>query len=147
MIDKLIGAVAENIRKAVGEKFEVYTESVYQYAVKPCFFVECENVERIEMLNNNYFVRVHAKIICENDGDEKRLETESVATKLLDLLSTVMVDPVRLNGRKIHGKWEDGRLVIRAIYDIWHEMGTEEHDLMESIEVKGIYDGVGIHKG
>ncbi len=146
MTDKLIGAVAQNIQDCFKDA-AVYTESVYQYAEKPCFFVECENIERVEMLNRNYFLRVHVKVIYENDKEEKRLEAEGAATKLLGILATARVEEILLNGRKIHARWENDRLVVRAIYDIWQEEEKEECDVMESIEVKGIYDGVGIYEG
>ena len=141
MVDKLTGAVAESIRNAFGEKAEVYTESVHQNAKKPCFFVECESMERIEMLNRNFFVRAHVAGMYENDGDEKRNEAEGVAPRLFKLLSLVKSGDVMLNGRKIHGKWENGTLIVRACYDIWQKEGKEECDVMEKIELKEVYGG------
>ena len=147
MVDKLIGAIAEGIRNAFGDSAEVYTENVYQNAVKPCFFVECESSERIEMLNRNFFVRVHVGIAYENDDDEKRLEAESVTAPLFDLLNLIAVGDKCFNGRRINGKWESGRLVVRAIYDMWPEIDRAERELMETIEVKGLYDGSEIYEG
>ena len=147
MVDVLIGAVAKKVREAFGDEIEVYTESVYQNAHKPCFFVQCESSERIEMLNKNFFVRVHVAVTYENDSDEKRRAAESVTATLFDALSLVRVEDVCFNGRRIHGKWENGSMVIRAIYDMWTEISDEEHELMETIEVKEIYDGAGVYEG
>ncbi|MBQ6795522.1 MAG: hypothetical protein IJO83_05195 [Clostridia bacterium] len=141
MVDKLTGAVAEGIRDAFGEKAEVYTERVHQNAVKPCFFVECESMERIEMLNRNFFVRAHVAVIYENEGDEKRNEAEGITANLFKLLSLVKAGDVTLNGRRIHGKWENGALIVRVCYDIWQKEGKEECGVMEKIEVKGVYGG------
>lgn len=147
LVDKLIGAVAKKIKRELGEKAEVYTEGVYQNAVKPCFFVECEKSERMEMLNRRFFVRVHVAVIYENDGDEKRCDAESITATLFDLLARIDADEVCFNGRKIYGKWENGRLVIRALYDMWPQWESEECTLMEAIEVKEMYDGRAIYEG
>lgn len=147
MVDKLIGAVAEKVRKEFGEKTEVYTEGVYQNAVKPCFFVECEKCERIEMLNRNFFVRVHAAVVYENEGDEKRRDGESITARLFDLLSCIEAGDVCFNGRKIYARWEDGRLVVRALYDMWPTEEIETCDVMETIEVKEIFDGAEVYEG
>ena len=141
MVDKLTGAVAEGIRDAFGEKAEVYTESVHQNVKKPCFFVECESMERMEMLNRNFFVRAHVAVIYENGGDEKRNEAEGIIARLFKLLSLVKAGDETLNGRRIHGKWENGALVVRVCYDIWQKEGREECGVMEKIEVKEVYGG------
>lgn len=147
MVEKLIGAVAQKVRNEFGEKIEVYTESVHQNAVKPCFFIECEKCERVEMLNRNYFVRVQVAVTYENEGDEKKHDAQGVTAKLFDLLSCVMAEEVFFNGRKIHAKWEDGRLIVRAIYDMWPTMERETGTLMEAIEIKETFDGREIYEG
>ena len=137
MVDNLICALAQSIEKALDGEYAVYTEAVHQNAVKPCVFVECENAERVEMLNRRFFVRVSVKLTLENDSDEKKAQTDALTAKLFGLLGRVEAEGVCLNGRKIHGRWEDGSFVIRCIYDMWHEE-VEECDLMEKIEVKGL---------
>ena len=147
MVDKLIGAVAQKVRDEFGEKNEVYTESVQQNAVKPCFFVECENCERMEMLNRNYFVRVHLAVRYENDGDEKRCDAQSITARLFDLLSFIKAEEVCFNGRKIHARWEDDRLIVRAVYDMWPTVEKETGEKMEAIEIKETFDGREIYEG
>ena len=141
MVDKLIGALAESIESAFDGKYKVYTESVYQNAQKPCFFAECERAERLPMLNRRFFVRVHVLITFENDGDEKKFETESIVARLFDILGLVKVEDGYLNGRKIYGKQEEGRFVVRAIYDMWPQNIEKDIGIMESLEIKEIYDG------
>lgn len=147
MVDKLIGAIAQKIRDTFGDSTRVYTENVYQNAVKPCFFVECGSSERIELLNRRFFVRAHVEIRYENDGDEKRLEAESITALMFDLLNLIYVQDKCFNGRKINAKWENGRLVVRAIYDMWPELDRTGCEVMETIEVKGLYYGSEIYEG
>lgn len=141
MVDLLIGAVGEKIRNFWGEEYAVYTESVHQGAIKPCFFVECEKAERVEMLNRRFFVRVTVKITFENDSDTKKYETENITAPMFDLLSLVNAAGGYFNGRKIYGKWEDGAFVIRCCYDIYTVQNGEETEFMETVKVKGLYDG------
>lgn len=135
MVDGLIGAIVKSISDTFEGRYGVYTENVYQGAEKPCFFVECEKAERVEMLNRRFFVRVTVKITFENDSDEKQYEAENVAAEMFDLLGLVKTDTVCFNGRKIYGKWESGRFVIRACFDMWNERATEVAEMMEKIEV------------
>lgn len=147
MVEKLLGALAKSVRDAFEEKVEVYTESVHQGVVKPCFFVQCEECERVEMLNRNFFVRVHVALTYDNDGDEKRYDAQCITAKLFDLLGVVRVGENFFNGRKIHGRWEDGKMVVRVCYDMWCAKMEEDCELIEKIEVRGMCDGERIYEG
>lgn len=138
MVDKLICALSEKIRGEF-EDWSVYTESVHQALEKPCFFVECENVERVDMLNGNFLMRVNVKITCDNDSEEKKYEAQSIASSLFDLLGRIKAGECFFNGRKINGKWESDSFVVRACYDMFTKKVCEEASLMETIELKGDY--------
>ncbi len=145
MVDKLIALLAQSIEKNFGNEYAVYTESVCQSLKKPCFFVRCESMERMQLINGHFFVRAHVLISLEVEGDEKRLEGDKVVAKLFKLLGRLEGDELCFNGRKIHGAWSEGVLSVRCIYDLWPEE-TEEYDLMEKIELKGLCYGNQIHQ-
>ncbi|MBR5535063.1 MAG: hypothetical protein IKU60_00290 [Clostridia bacterium] len=148
MIEKLITALAQSIRNEFENEWRVYTESVYQALEKPCFFVECEKVERVDMLNRRFLMRVNVKITCENDSEERKNDAQSLSAKLFDLLGCIRVDDCFFNGRKIHGKWESGSFVVRCVYDMVAKKEEEEAEKMLTIETRGFHDGRdGIYKG
>lgn len=140
MVDLLICAVSKKIRDAWSE-YEVYTENVHQGVKKPCFFVQCEKTEKVDMLQRRFFVRVTVKIVFENDNDSALYDGECITARMFDLLSALEIDGQIFNGRKVYGKWEDGRLVVRCCYDVYTVNEKEDTALMESVEVKGIYNG------
>ncbi len=137
MVDGLICAIADVVKNTAGEEYVVYTESVHQKAVKPCFFIECEKAERIEVLNGGFFLRVSVKISCENDSDTKKYETDKLINALFEALRWIWIDTKAIAGRRIWGKWEDGRFVIRGCYDVWGIDSVDtDTDLMLTIEKK-----------
>ncbi|MBQ8539967.1 MAG: hypothetical protein IJ435_00685 [Clostridia bacterium] len=145
MVDKLIGALAQSIEKALDGEYIIYTEDVHQNAEKPCIFVRCESAERVQMLNRHFFVRVNVKLTVEPGSDEKNARTEALVAKLFNVLGMVEAGGVCFNGRKIHGKWAEGSFVVGCIYDMWQEK-IKECDLMEKIEVKGIGHGGAVYE-
>ncbi len=139
MVEKLTGAIAEKIR---GLGYEVYTESVHQNLKKPCAFVQCENAERVELLNGKFFIRVKIRVDFMAEGDEKtRMEEEAVGL-IFGLLGRVYVGEAVFNGRKINSENDNGRLSVFALYDIWtKETEDENSPLMEAITIRERYDG------
>lgn len=145
MVDILLGALAQSIEKALDGEYIVYTEDVHQNAEKPCIFARCESAERVEMLNRHFFVRVNVKLTVEPGSDEKNAQTESMIATLFKVLGMVEAGGVCFNGRKIHAKRVEGHFTVHCIYDMWPEE-TEDCDLMEKIEVKGIYNGRAVYE-
>lgn len=145
MVDILLGALAQSLEKALGGEYVIYTEDVQQSAVKPCIFARCESAERVQMLNRHFFVRVNVKLTVEPGSDEKNAQTETLMVKLFGLLGQVEAGGVCFNGRKIHGNWAEGSFIVRCTYDMWPKE-TEECDLMEKIEVKGIGHGGAVYE-
>lgn len=135
MVEELIGAIAQKLRDRFGNEYRVYTEGVYQFAEKPCFFIECEGIERVPLTGNRYYLRVTVKVTAEIDGDEKKYKAQRASGDVFSQMNSVEVNSFILQGRKIHGKWEDGNLVIRGCYDIFTKQEEEsERAMMETVE-------------
>lgn len=136
MVEKLIEAIGKSLEEKWDGTFEVYTENVYQSAVKPCFFIECENAEQMQLLGGRFFLRVTVKITLDSDCERKKYEAEAVLGDVFNIVSLVKAGDMVLRGRKINAKWESGKLVIRSVYDIFteEEKEAEEKPLMETIE-------------
>ncbi|MBQ8003218.1 MAG: hypothetical protein IJ297_07230 [Clostridia bacterium] len=141
MIDEVVRSIAAAIRAVVPPEYEIYTENVHQGAKLPCFFVECKDAQRVDMLNNQFFIRAELAVICENDSDTKKQETDSITAVLFHALRVVYAGKQQLNGRRISGKWQDGRFVINATYDIWPNIGSTDTDMMLELEKREYGNG------
>lgn len=139
MIDVLVGAVGSMLHEKWGDEYEVYTEKVYQGAKRPCFFVECEKTEKINLLGGRFFVRADIKVTLENDSDTKIREADALIDSIFSLLNFVDVGERRIFGRRINAKWENGSMVVRSVYDVSGVIEETEGDLMEKITVKERY--------
>ena len=136
MVEKLIGCLSAQIKKR-WEEYEVYTEGVYQHAVKPCFFVECENVEQIKLLGERFYLRVTVKITLQSDSEIKKYESQKMIGDFFALMNHIEVDDVILYGRKIHSKWENGALTLRGSYNVFTRAESDKNlALMETIEAE-----------
>lgn len=140
MVEKLIGALALSMKEKWDDTYRVYTESVFQSAEKPCFFIECENAEQVGMLGGRFFVRVTLKITLDSNSEEKKYEADEIMGDMFTLMNSVVVENVVLHGRGINAKWEKGNLVIRGCYDIFMSEEKADGDMMLSIEAdrKGV---------
>lgn len=136
MVEKLIEAIGKSLKEKLDGEFEVYTENVYQSAVKPCFFIECENAEQMQLLGGKFFLRVTVKVTLDSDDERKKYRAEAVLGDVFNIMSLALAEGRVLRGRKINAKWESGKLVIRSVYDIFieEESGEEEKTLMQTIE-------------
>lgn len=137
MVDKLVEALAENMKARWGEEYKIYTENVYQNAVKPCFFIECENVQKVQLLGGRFFLRVEMKVVFDSDSDQKKLEGDKIIGELFVMMNCIKKDDRVYNGRKIHCNKENGNLTVRGVYDLFIRKEEEGYDMMESVEIKG----------
>lgn len=141
MIDEVVLSVAAAIRAVVPPEYEVYTENVHQGAKLPCFFVECKEAKRVDMLNSQFFIRAELAVTCESDSDTKKQETDSVTAVLFHALRFIRAGEQQLNGRRISGKWQEGRFVINVTYDIWPKVGSTNMDMMLELEKREYSNG------
>lgn len=136
MVEKLIEAIGKSLEEKWDGAFKVYTENVYQSAVKPCFFIECENAEQMQLLGGKFFLRVCVKVTLDSDDECKKYQAEAVLGDMFNIMSLAMAGDRVLRGKKINAKWESGKLVVRSVYDIFIEEENEEEEktLMRTIE-------------
>ncbi len=140
MVDRVIGALAERLDEAFGERFTVYTEGVKMGAEKPCFFVECEKLEKVALLGGRYMLRFSIAVKLEGDGDTPRFDAESVTGELFEIMNVLEVEGNLLRAMGLNGRFEGKGLVMRCSYDavvkIVPDEGEEEIALMEEVTFK-----------
>ncbi|MGM9552556.1 MAG: DUF6838 family protein [Clostridia bacterium] len=137
MVQKVIEGLYDSIRKATNEKIPVYTEKIKQGLIKPCIFVQCENVERVTLLGDRYFLRVYVKVDYMSDSDTKMYEGDCVVEDLFSAMGMIEKDGERIRGRRISAEKNDGNLTLTAIYDVFiKDCDDTDKSLMETIEIK-----------
>lgn len=135
MIEKLIETVSINVKKALGNEYKVYTEAVYQGGEKPCVFIECERLEKINLLGERYFLRAWLKVSLADDRRDKKHHADAASEALFNIMAKVCTDTVIIWGRNLTAKWENGDFTLRAYYDIYTQ-NKEETEMMEKIVLR-----------
>ncbi len=135
MVETLTEGIVESIRDRWGEEYKIYTESVYQNVLKPCFFVECQEVRNVQLLGRKFFLRVKMKVSFFNDGDEKKHMGEKLVGEIFSLMNTVKKDGNIFYGRGLKSTWENDALIIIGEYDLFEKNKKEDAEMMESVEI------------
>lgn len=135
-MNDLIAGLAENLRRAFGEEYEVYTESVQMGAKKPCFFIECEKAEKKELLNGRYMIRATVAVALEDERECRKKNAAEAAAKMFEAMEYVVSGGRRVRGMRLNLRFEDKRPVMRGIYDMWLcNTAEEDAEMMETISM------------
>lgn len=143
MVGEITRAIAKSVRDEWGMDYRVYTESVYQNAKKPCFFIGCESAERIRLLGGGFFMRVKMRIAIENDSDTKKAEIEKMVGRLFSIINFVTVGEKKFFCRNCTGGWESSGFVVHATYDMPYVLQKDKPELMQTITFSTIAEEYG----
>ena len=86
MINQIIDGISVAINSEFGDPYEIYTESIEQGLVEPCFSILCLNPTINQVLGKRYFRRNQFCIHYFPSSDEKRSECQAVFERLLNAL-------------------------------------------------------------
>ncbi len=136
MTDILITALTERLREAFSGRYEVYTEGVYMGAQKPGLFVECENAETIELLNDRYMIRITAAVTFEDSSDTRRKNAQEITEEIFSAMKYVEADKRKYRAMGLNAKFDGKRVIVRGKYDMALCKNTEEERcMMETVSV------------
>ena len=136
MINKIIDGISVAINSEFGKAYEIYTESVEQGLVEPCFSILCLNPTIDQVLGKRYFRRNQFCVHYFPSTSEKQLECYTVLNRLIGALETIEVDGDLCRGTGIHGEVVDNVLSFFVNYDMFVYKETEEKSPMSSIRYK-----------
>ena len=135
MVQKIIDGIIAAIRTKYDTSYDIYTESIEQGLIEPCFSVLCLNVtdqphvgsrrSRGYLFNISYFP----------SGDEPIAECLEVLENLYDLLSLINVGDAKMHSTEISGTIVDGVLQVQATYTPFLLVSNDTEDGMEEVEV------------
>ncbi len=137
MINKIIDGISVAINSEFGDPYEIYTESVEQGLVEPCFSILCLNPTINQALGKRYFRTNQFCIHYFPSSNEKMSECHAVLDRLMNALEIITVtgDPCR--GTGMRGEVVDNVLSFFVNYDMYVYKETEVEPNMEDL----IYNG------
>lgn len=135
MIQEIIDGIIKAIRTEYDKSFRVYTESVEQGLIEPCFSVLCLNgtdEQNVGFRHN----RAHPfNITYFPSTDEPLAECLKVMESLYDLLNIIEAGTSKLRGTAMSGDVVDGVLQFQVTYAFFL-LATKTETGMEELEVK-----------
>jgi hypothetical protein len=89
MVNDLINGISIKLNQVFGDEYRIYTNSVTQGLIEPCFFIAVVNSSQAQLIGNRYF-RQHLFDIHyfpESEGDNE--EIQNVASQLFNTLEYI----------------------------------------------------------
>ena len=133
MINKIKDGISVAINSEFGDGYEIYTESIEQGLIEPCFSILCLNPTIKKVLGNRYFKKNRFCIHYFPSSDEKRSECYEVIERLMDALEFITVDGDQCLGTNLHGEVVDNVLSFFVDYDMYVYKGKVNEPAMESV--------------
>ena len=133
MINKIISGISVAINSEFGDPYEIYTESIEQGLVEPCFSILCLNPTINQKLGNRYFRRNQFCVHYFPSSDEKQSECHSVTERLMDALEIITVDGDLCRGTNMHCEVVDNVLSFFVNYDMYTYKEKPVETAMETV--------------
>lgn len=133
MINKIIDGISVAINSEFGDPYEIYTESIEQGLVEPCFSILCLNPTINQVLGKRYFRTNQFCIHYFPSSDEKQSECHSVMEKLMNVLEIINVDGDQCRGTNMHSEVVDNVLSFFVNYDMYVYKEKDNEPNMETV--------------
>ena len=133
MINKIIDGISVAINSEFGDPYEIYTESIEQGLIEPCFSILCLNPTINQVLGKRYFRRNQFCIHYFPSSDEKRSECHAVIERLIGALEIITVDGDQCRGTDMHGEVVDNVLSFFVNYDMYVYKEEAAEPVMETV--------------
>ena len=141
MIQKIIDGISVAINSCFGEGYEIYTESIEQGLIEPCFSVLCLNPTINQVLGKRYFRTNQFCIHYFPGSSEKQAECLSVLERLTDCLELIEVDGDLVMGTKMQGEVVDNVLSFFVNYDMYVYKEKTAEPSMETVTHNSVVKG------
>lgn len=131
MIQSVIDAIVKAIKDEY-QDYRVYTESVEQGLITPCFSVLCLSADDEHRLGVRYNKDYLININYFPSSDEPYMECQNVGEVLGDILQDIVVDGAVIHGSNMSWNITDSVLVATVSYRIYAKKDTvTEIDMAE----------------
>ena len=133
MINKIIDGICVAINSEFGDAYEIYTESVEQGLIEPCFSILCLNPTIDQVLGKRYFRTNQFCIHYFPSSNEKHLECHTVIGRLMNALEIITVDGDLCRGIGMHSNIDDDVLSFFVNYDMYVYKEKSDEPIMETV--------------
>lgn len=141
MINKIIDGICVAIGSEFGDGYEIYTESIEQGLVEPCFSIVCLNPTINQVLGKRYFRTNQFCIHYFPSSNDKQMECFSVVERLMDCLETIEVDGELTMGTRLHAEVIDNVLSLFVNYDMYIYKEKVVEPSMETVDYNSTVKG------
>ena len=135
MIQEVIDGIINAIRTSFDETFRIYTESIEQGLIKPCFSILSLNPSGEREIGNRYKRFFPFMITYFPSSKEPIAECNAVCEELLGLLPDIQTAIGLLHAVVLSGEIVDGNLQFSVQYNVSALLQTEQVDLLEEMAV------------
>ena len=135
MIQEVINGIISAIRTSFDETFRIYTESIEQGLIEPCFSILSLNPSGERELGNRYKRFFPFMITYFPSSDEPIAECNAVCEELLGLLTDIQTGIGLLHATELSGEIVDGNLQFSVQYNVSALLQIEQTDLLEEMAV------------
>lgn len=148
MVNKVIDAVARNIRNEFGQMYKIYINEVEQGLTKPCFLINLTRQMVRQGLKNRQYLVNYITIQYFSEGRDVSRQMYDVSQRLLSVMNFIEIDgklvrgtnmnfqktgSVFLSGKSTKYESIDGILDFRVNYN-FHIAKKEDSELMENLQ-------------
>lgn len=133
MINEIIDGISVAISLEFGDPYEIYTESIEQGLIEPCFSILCLNPTINQVLGKRYFRTNQFCIHYFPSSDEKRSECQTVIERLIGALEIITVNGDLCRGTDMHFEIDDGVLSFFVNYDMHVYKEASVEPVMETV--------------
>lgn len=135
MIQEVIDGIINAIRTSFDETFRIYTESIEQGLIEPCFSILSLNPSGERELGNRYKRFFPFMITYFPSSDEPIAECNAVCEELLGLLADIQTGIGLLHATELSGRVVDENLQFSVQYNVSALLQKEQGDLLEEMTV------------
>lgn len=119
MIQSVIDGIINAIRTEYDKSYRIYTESIEQGLIEPCFSVLCLNPSGEREISDRFKRFYPFMITYFPSTDEPVAECNEVCEVLLDVLNDIDTNIGLLHGSELSGKVIDGNLQFSVQYQMF----------------------------
>ncbi len=135
MIQSIIDGIIKAIRTKYDKSYRVYTESIEQGLIEPCFSILCLNPSGEREISNRFKRFYPFMITYFPSTDEPVIECNSVCEELMDVLNDIETDNGVLHGSDLSGNIVDGVLHFQVKYNTFVMSVDKSEDGMDDITI------------
>lgn len=135
MIQNIIDGIIKAIRTEYDKSFRVYTESVEQGLIEPCFSILCLKPSGEHEIGDRFKRFFPFVITYFPSSDEPMAECNTVCETLLGLLNDVETDIGLFHGSEMSGEVVDGNLQFTVQYQTFARLVRTPVDDMGDLTI------------